>query len=222
MRLVKESAKKVLSQRAIARFCVDTLLKAHNLCYRQAGVFSQWLEADGLHPKHRLMNYHLWFTQRVEPHWTVLDVGCGNGALAQDLAKHCHRLVGIDTSAKNVAASKARVPQGVFHHGDATTFAFDQKFDAAVLSNVLEHIEGRVELLKKLKEVSRVLLIRVPMINRDWITLYKRERNIEYRLDETHFIEYTMQGFQEELHAAGLKMAECEVMFGEIYAKVIG
>ena len=37
------------------------------------------------------------------------------------------------------------------------------------------------------------------MINRDWITLYKKELGIEWRLDKTHYIEYTLESFKEEL-----------------------
>jgi cytidyltransferase-like protein len=55
-------------------------------------------------------------------------------------------------------------------------------------------------LVKKIKwkdDKNKQLLIRVPMIDRDWITVYKRELGIEYRLDNTHFIEYTFKEFQD-------------------------
>jgi len=37
------------------------------------------------------------------------------------------------------------------------------------------------------------------MINRDWITLYKKELGVEWRLDKTHYIEYTLESFEKEL-----------------------
>jgi len=53
----------------------------------------------------------------------------------------------------------------------------------------LEHIENRIEFLNKIKNLAPKILIRVPMINRDWITLYKKELGMEWRLDKTHYID---------------------------------
>jgi len=56
------------------------------------------------------------------------------------------------------------------------------------------------------------------MINRDWITLYKKELDVEWRLSNTHFTEYTLESFQEELKDAGLNLKEYKIQFGEIWA----
>jgi hypothetical protein len=56
------------------------------------------------------------------------------------------------------------------------------------------------------------------MIDRDWITLYKREIGIEYRLDPTHFTEYTFEQLKEELREADIEIISHHVRFGEIYA----
>jgi len=56
------------------------------------------------------------------------------------------------------------------------------------------------------------------MINRDWLTYYKKEMGIEYRLDPTHRIEYTMESLREELEKAGLSIEKVSVQFGEIWA----
>lgn len=37
------------------------------------------------------------------------------------------------------------------------------------------------------------------MFNRNWITPYKKEMGVEWRLDETHQIEYTKESFYEEM-----------------------
>lgn len=56
------------------------------------------------------------------------------------------------------------------------------------------------------------------MINRDWIILYKKELGIEWRLDKTHYIEYTLESFKEELEKAGLNLEKYSIQFGEIWA----
>ena len=58
------------------------------------------------------------------------------------------------------------------------------------------------------------------MINRDWITLYKKELGIEWRLDKTHYIEYTLESFKKELEKAGLNLEKYSIQFGEIWAVV--
>lgn len=87
---------------------------------------------------------------------------------------------------------------------------------------MLEHIENREDFLLKIKELADKFLIRVPMLNRDWLTYYKRELGAEYFLDSTHKIEYTMESFAQELGKAGLKIDKASIQFGEIWAVVTG
>ena len=98
-------------------------------------------------------------------------------------------------------------------------------FGITSLSNVLEHIENRIDFLRKLirqipwqDAANKRLLIRVPMIDRDWITVYKKELGIDYRLDSTHYTEYTYAQFEQELKDAGVQVLDQHVRFGEIYA----
>jgi len=55
-------------------------------------------------------------------------------------------------------------------------------------------------------------------VEREWLAPYKRELGVEYRLDPTHFIEYTLEGFREEIEGAELKIASFEVRYGEIWS----
>ena len=56
------------------------------------------------------------------------------------------------------------------------------------------------------------------MIDREWTVLYKKEHGIEYRLDSTHFIEYTEITFREEMEKNNLYIKSLDIRFGEIYA----
>lgn len=176
----------------------------------------------GLHPKHRLMNYHQFFLDHIRAGDVVLDIGCGNGALACDLAKKAKRVIGIDIREKNKETWKKCAMSNIeFLIADATTLKASEKFDVVVLSNVLEHIEHRVDFLKQIHHLAPLFLIRVPMLNRDWITLYKKELGLEYRLDKTHFIEYTMDSFVQELREPSFIVKEYSIQFGEIWAYVV-
>ena len=201
---------------------LKVLLKGHNLTYKYTGSLSQLVESDGLHPKHRLMDYHQWFVRNIKSRWRVLDIGCGNGALTRELAENCQAITGIDLDKSNIEEARRRVSNANsrFVCDDATTYQFEEEFDVITLSNVLEHIEYRVEFLEKLHRLSSRLLVRVPLIDRDWITLYKQELGIDYRLDPTHYIEYTVDGLREELTQAGWDISDFRVRFGEVCAQV--
>jgi hypothetical protein len=74
--------------------------------------------------------------------------------------------------------------------------------------------------LQKISVLADTFLIRVPLIDRDWITLYKQELGLEYRLDPTHFTEYTEDQLIEELNSAGLSIRSSRIRYGELYAVV--
>lgn len=179
---------------------------------------------NGIHTKHRHTRYHDFFVNRIGAGDRVLDVGCGIGALAFDIAEKSGAVVtGIDINEKNIAIAKDRFMHANtrFFLGDVVETNFQEKFDVVVLSNVLEHIEDRVSFLKKILHSvapSRVLL-RVPLFERDWRVPLKKELGLDYRLDSTHFIEYTHQEFVTEIESAGLGFSHYESCWGEIWAE---
>ncbi|MEW6068413.1 MAG: class I SAM-dependent methyltransferase [Nitrospirota bacterium] len=218
---MKSLIKKLILTPVVSKKIVKQLLKIHTLSYRFISTFSVAAE-DGLHPKHRLMNYHKFFVDNVSEDDIVLDIGCGNGALTYDIAKKAKYVFGIDINAKNIEYTKKKYNADNITYiiGDATEYKFNDKFDVIVLSNVLEHIENRIEFLLKIAGLSNIFLIRVPMINRDWVVLYKKELGLPYMSDPTHYTEYTLESFIDELSEAGLKVKNYTVQFGEIWAKV--
>ncbi|MBN1257130.1 MAG: methyltransferase domain-containing protein [Planctomycetes bacterium] len=225
--MIKKSIKTLLSIPAIARLLVHCALRMHNFSYAVLRNFTPHLEPDKLHPKHRLMKYHQWFINNLQEDWVVLDVGCGNGALAYDLKTACQKVVGIEQNPESVAEAKERFKREGIEYicADATRFNFSQRLDAIVLSNVLEHIDDRVQFLQALYNNQcpvnpPVLLLRVPMLDRDWLPLYKREFAMEWRLDPTHRTEYLLDELREELKQAGLRIERYDIRFGEFYGVV--
>ncbi|MCK4822440.1 class I SAM-dependent methyltransferase, partial [bacterium] len=168
-------------------FTLKIILRAHSFTYSWAGRLSTKVEGSGLHPKHRIMNYHQFFVDNVGENDTVLDIGCGNGALTYDVAQKAKKVVGIDLNEQNITSARNKFPREniEYIHGNALTDLPNEKFDVIILSNVLEHIDKRVEFLTSLKKLAPIFLIRVPMLNRSWIDVYKKELGLEYRLDKT-------------------------------------
>ena len=179
----------------------------------------------GTHPKHRHLNYHRFFTQRVAADQRVLDVGCGIGAVAYDLAQQSGaRVTGIDYTAANIEVARRDYahPRVEYLLGDALRDIPPGRFDVIVLSNVLEHLHERPAVLAALVEAHRPsrVLIRVPCWDRDWRVPLRDELGLDSRLDEDHKIEYTAATFCREAGAAGLVVESLDVQWGEIWSQL--
>jgi YrbI family 3-deoxy-D-manno-octulosonate 8-phosphate phosphatase len=184
----------------------------------------------GIHPKHRLMRYHDFFVDRIKHGERVIDLGSGVGALAASIALRCNATVtGLELEPANIAKANAIAQQqGIaarvnYTLGDITTHRAalppGGAFDVVVLSNVLEHIKNRPAMLRQWAQwysPSR-FLIRVPAFDRDWKVPFKKELGVEWRLDDTHELEYTAETLEAELREAGMEITETIVRWGEYW-----
>lgn len=180
----------------------------------------------GIHPKHRVMKYHDFFIKNIEDGSTVVDIGCGYGAVANSVvhAKNVH-VYGIDIVKENVEkANKLWEHERLkFVVGDALKVFPADNCDVVILSNVLEHIEHRVSFLRRIQETLNPLkiLIRVPVFERNWTVGYKKDLGLDYFSDDTHYAEHTQEGWVEEIESSGLKVKSKELRWGEIWCECI-
>jgi glycosyltransferase involved in cell wall biosynthesis/2-polyprenyl-3-methyl-5-hydroxy-6-metoxy-1,4-benzoquinol methylase len=201
------------------------LFRVEDVLYSAEGGLSTRY-GNGVHTKHRHTRYHDFFVNRVRKGETVLDVGCGNGAVAYDLAERSGaNVIGIDLSEQNIASAQKmhNHPNVRYVAGDALRLTATGQIDVVVLSNVLEHMTGRPGFLRTLVALCNPsrLLIRVPMFERDWRVPLRRELGVEHRLDSTHETEYTLESFAAELAEAGLRATHQEVRWGEVWAECV-
>jgi 2-polyprenyl-6-hydroxyphenyl methylase / 3-demethylubiquinone-9 3-methyltransferase len=103
----------------------------------------------------------------------VLDVGCGAGLLANDLAAHGHHVVGIDSCAASLAIAHSRdATRSVeYQIGDAYALPYpDASFDVVCAMDLLEHVEHPERVIA---EASRVLgpsgMLFFHTFNRSWL-----------------------------------------------------
>lgn len=180
---------------------------------------------NGVHTKHRHTRYHDFFIARINAKEEVIDIGCGIGVLAYDIAENVEcNIVAIDLNASKIMKAKGLYahPNITYIHGDALKDLPSGSFDVVVLSNVLEHLPDRSDFLNKAVKVTgcRKVLLRVPLYERDWRVPLKKEIGVEWRLDKTHFTEYTVPQFEQEIKDAGLTIFHKEIHWGEIWAEV--
>jgi 2-polyprenyl-3-methyl-5-hydroxy-6-metoxy-1,4-benzoquinol methylase len=210
--------------KAVARAAMRVLLRADDFLTKCINRLA--IEYDGgVHVKHRLMKYHDFFVERISPGERVLDVGCGYGAVAYSVASRAGAVVvGIDLRAENIVKARQlfQHPNLSFLQGDVLRGLPKESFDVIMLSNILEHIEQRVEFLTIVHErlSPQRCLIRVPMFNRDWRVPLREELAMSYFSDPTHYTEYTQESFEKEIRAAGLTITHLQINWGEIWAEV--
>lgn len=68
----------------------------------------------------------------------ILDLGCGTGALTQQIADRGAQVLGVDSAASMIAQAQQNYPTLSFQVADATDLPFVEQFDA-VFSNAVLH-----------------------------------------------------------------------------------
>ncbi len=87
----------------------------------------------------------------------VLDLGCGGGLLANELAARGHHVIGLDPLADNLAVARAydRTRSACYVRGDARALPLaDASVDAVFAMDLLEHVEDPARVIA---EAARVL-----------------------------------------------------------------
>lgn len=200
------------------------LFRIDNLLYGLEGELSIKY-GGGEHTKHRHMAYHEYFLDNIRDSEKVLDVGCGDGSVSYAIAKRRKAdVVGMDVNEEKVSAArdKYKIANLEFINGNALKDIPSGNYDVVVLSNVLEHLPNRPEFLRNLKRSTRAAkyLIRAPMFDRDWRIPLKKELGVEWRLDDTHETEYTVESFESEIAQADMRIDDMRICWGEIWAVV--
>lgn len=104
-------------------------------------------------------HYHDSLLKYVPPHCeNALEIRCGTGAFARDLAKICKRVVALDLSSEMIRIARARSSHFEnleFQLADAMTWNFPQShFDFVCSIATLHHLEQR-PLLVKMRDALR-------------------------------------------------------------------
>ncbi len=203
--------------RRVAWWGLRASLRLHHWSYNQANAFA--LRYYGVHPKHRLTGIHQFFLERIEPGDAVLDIGCGQGVIAASLATKAGTVVAFDQSPAAIrdAIRLRSQPHVTYYVGEATRdLPKDRRFDVAVSSGVLEHLENRAEHLQAVAGLARRLLMRLPNLRRSWTVLLCQELGLPFACDPDHKCEYTVESARQELEENGWRVELIDTSEGEI------
>jgi ubiquinone/menaquinone biosynthesis C-methylase UbiE len=145
----------------------------------------------------------------MKPTDSVLDVGCGTGALLYELSTRYPkaRLAGIDPSPEMLAIARQRLAAGVeLKQGWAESISYpDSTFDVVVSCNVLHYVR---QPLAALRNMLRVLRPEGTVVITDWSDDYLACRICDWYLrlfNAAHFRTYRTRQLVDLLHTAGAR-----------------
>ena len=129
------------------------------------GWQSQWDDMKKYGPFSRHLRRMIKQIVRPLEFQSVLDIGCGQGSLLQELQTEFPKIIpyGIDISVSAVELARGRVSGGRFRVMDITEGSLDEKYDLVVCSEVLEHIPDDLAALQNLRKMTqKYLLVSAP------------------------------------------------------------
>jgi SAM-dependent methyltransferase len=97
---------------------------------------------------------------------SLLEVGCGDGALLAELQRRRPdwAYAGVDIAQSATELASARNPAAKIQTYDGRSLPFENgEFEIGVLSHVLEHVEDPVALLAETGRVCRLVVIEIPL-----------------------------------------------------------
>ncbi len=94
---------------------------------------------------------------------TLLEIGCGEGHQSQYLARLCHRLDGLDVSARAIERAQQRAPQCRFGVGEVGALPWalpeNERYDLVVAAEVLYYLGDVRRAIEAMSRVGRSCLV---------------------------------------------------------------
>lgn len=134
--------------------------------------------------------------EQIEAGSTVVDIGCGTGALVFDLAEKRESVTGVELSSKMVEHAKRRQQSNgknnvTFVHDDATSLHHfeDQQFDYLTISMALHEMppELRVKVLNEAKRIAKKIIVADYVVPQPLSFAGIRTRVVEFLAGIEHF-----------------------------------
>jgi SAM-dependent methyltransferase len=138
---------------------------------------------------------------------TIVDVGCGTGRWCRTLS-YADKVVGVDFDESAIETARQLGGEIEYVVGDVTRDLVGRKFDFALLSRVLEHIDCVDEFLRSLHEVAGKLIVEVPDVENDPLNWARIKQNAPFYSDGDHVREYTRQLLFDHLQRNGWEIVD--------------
>jgi len=207
----------------LAKIVMRTLyqaLKTQDVWLGQLACYTmKWrgFSTAAIHPKHLFDPQRAGVLQEVlKPGMNVLDLGSGVGSDCISAKKNgAGWVVGVERDPANIETAVSRARQAgvevtfiAYDLEQAALPVVDAAFDLINFSDVLEHLNNRMAILKDLKRKKRPggrVVISIPNADTSWKNRL-RAVGLDSRDDTDHKIEYSERAIREEMACAGLSI----------------
>jgi SAM-dependent methyltransferase len=177
---------------------------------------------------HRLIDYKAhpsrlksrdFIVQHLWPEAKVLDLGCGNGMVAEFLAPHVDRVTGIDSDANAIEQAKARVTADNvdFSTSEVRQYLAGANLDyqVLILSHILEHLDDPEEFLQRHAAFFQFIYIEVPDFEVNYLNLYRQRFDTDLiYTDADHVSEFDRDELRALIQSVGLEEVDSEFRYG--------
>jgi SAM-dependent methyltransferase len=155
----------------------------------------------------------------IEPEHRVLDVGCGDGFVADIVKRRAREVVAIDHDAGSVERARKRFgrPGLTFVVGDAFAHVAAEKegFDVIVLSHVLEHLDDPGSFLARCRPLARYIYVEVPDFEATPLNTYRVDLHRPLvHTDTDHVSEFDRDELRAIIAGAGLEIQKSDFREG--------
>lgn len=170
--------------------------------------------------QHPIRAYSLNFIKsKINEGSLICDIGCKYGHISYLLAQISKEVVAIDQDISSIHIAKQLYQKDnlTFIHTEAFSYLkkLNKKFDALILSHVIEHIDNPVDFLNQAKNHFRLIYIEVPDFDKTYMNHYRlKMRNDLIYSDGDHVNEFDRSEFIVLLTQCGLSVIETEYRFG--------
>ncbi|OGD81373.1 hypothetical protein A3G14_05455 [Candidatus Curtissbacteria bacterium RIFCSPLOWO2_12_FULL_38_9] len=155
-----------------------------------------------VHPKHLVNLDKPWYLRYIKSEDEVLDVGCGVGNTAVNVAKKAKFVIGFDKISKNLTYAKKFVKEQNLDNVRFIKADADKKlpfknnrFTKVIMFDVLEHLKNRNQAIREVKRVLKkkgLFLLLTDNPDTSWKRA-KREAGLFYYADRDHKYEYSRE-----------------------------
>ena len=198
-------------------------LNSSRLFWRLAFELSGELYGDSFHAQVRVLSEDV-LKKWIPKDGSVIDIGCGYGRWCRVAAKYAQRVVGVDYDQTVIEAARERTKAENVEYlvGDVSKELKGQKFDLALLSHVIEHIEESDSLLREVKNIADKIIVEVPDFSSDSLNWVRLKHGFPFYSDGDHVQEYTLETLQNQLERTGWKVLHHEKNNAAVLAVAAG
>jgi len=155
----------------------------------------------------------------IKPDDSVLDLGCGYGAVSYAISLVARKVVGVDYNLDSILKARKQYQKEnlKFIHDDALNYLNQsgEKFNVLILTHVLEHLDNPKYFLATYANYFNYIFIEVPDFDRTYLNHFRQDLcNTQVYTDTDHISEFDRDELNALLAEVNLKVISTEYRYG--------